>query len=233
MSVQPIDLPAGRRDQRQLFLRSEGDVVYEPTHRGPWGSGARTGVDPPLRVLRELRLASRAVLEVGCSDGWRVGALAQHAETEFAAGVDLSVAALRAGRNRYAGTRFARTTAEALPFRDESFDLVVLGFFLYLADRADLFRIAAECHRVLREEGHVLIYDFHADRPARLAYHHAEGCHTFRMDYRRMFLWNPAYRCVYHEVLGDCTTPGRADARHAVSVLRKQEAGAYADECGE
>ena len=229
MSVQPIDLPTDRGLQRRLFVRSEGDAYYARNHAGPWGGGANTGVDPPLRVLRRLRLAPRAVLEIGCSDGWRVGALAQHPEVELAAGVDPSAVALRAGRNRYARTRFTRTTAEALPFRAGSFDLVVLGFFLYVADRADLFRIAAECDRVLRDGGHVLLYDFHSDRPARVAYHHADGCHTFKMDYRRMFLWNPAYRCIYHEVLGESPALGTGDSRRVVSVLRRQERGAYAE----
>lgn len=236
MTAASIGLPTreSRATQRRVFVRGEGDAYYRRHRHGLWGEGAASGVDPPLRVLRQLRLSPGAVLEIGCSDGWRVGALAQHPGVDLAAGVDPSSAALCAGRDRYAGTRFARTTAEALPFRDRSFDLVMLGFFLFVADRDDLFRIAAESDRVLREGGHLLLYDYFAERPARLQYGHHVSCHTFKMDYRKMFLWNPAYRCVYHEVVGEAPAVGCLDTRRVVSVLRREEEGAYTDaECNQ
>ena len=60
-----------------------------------------------------------------------------------------------------------------------------------------------------------------------MRYQHADGCHSYKMDYRRMFLWNPAYRCLYHETIGEPPALGSGDSRLAVSVLRRQQRGAY------
>lgn len=218
---------AGGRPQRDVFVRFEGDAYFR-RNAGPVAEARHPAdEDPPLRVLRDLRLAPRRVLEVGSGDAWRLSHLAESPGLELAAGADPSLDALRSGTARDGRLCLARSTAESLPFRDQSFDLVILGFFLYVADRNDLFRIAAESDRVLAEGGHMLLYDFFAERPSRVRYQHAAACETYKMDYRRMFLWNPAYRCLYHETVGEAPEPGRGDSRLAVSLLRREQHGAY------
>ncbi len=212
--------------QRRAFVRSEGDAYFRRNAPEP-REAERIAADPPLRVLRDLSLSPHRVLEVGSADGWRLAQIAEQAGVSLAAGADPSRDALRAGVRSYRDMCFACATAEALPFRDKSFDLVILGFFLYVADRDDLFRIAAESDRVLAEGGHLLLYDFYADRPTKVRYQHAAACHSYKFDYRRMFLWNPAYRCLYHETIGDAPKLGCGDSRLAVSVLRREQAGAY------
>jgi ubiquinone/menaquinone biosynthesis C-methylase UbiE len=39
-------------------------------------------------------------------------------------------------------------TADLLDFNDDKFDIVIFGFYLYLCDRKDLFKIASEANRV-------------------------------------------------------------------------------------
>ncbi len=207
-------------------MRSEGDAYYRRNAAQDIGP-ARLDDDPPLRVLRRLSLAPRRVLEVGSADGWRLSLLVDSAGPDLAAGADPSLAALQVGARRDPRLQLARATAEALPYADHSFDLVILGFFLYVADRGDLFRIASESDRVLAEGGHLMLYDFYSERPAQVRYQHADGCHSYKMDYRRMFLWNPAYRCLYHETIGEPPALGSGDSRLAVSVLRRQQRGAY------
>jgi demethylmenaquinone methyltransferase/2-methoxy-6-polyprenyl-1,4-benzoquinol methylase len=83
---------------------------------------------------------SRALLK---SPGWVVG-------------IDPSMGMLaRAGR---AGIPVIQGIAEHLPFRDEAFDFLSMGYALrHIADLEAVFR---EYHRVLRPKGRLLILDF-------------------------------------------------------------------------
>jgi ubiquinone/menaquinone biosynthesis C-methylase UbiE len=133
-----------------------------------------------------------------------------------------SRAALLAGAARFPALRRTRATAERLPFARASFELVILGFCLYLVDREDLFAVAAEVERVLAPRGHVVVFDFLPDAPHKRRYAHAEGAFSFKMDHAQMFAWNPAYQRVVQRTFthpgGDARNP---DDRLAVTVLQR------------
>ena len=99
------------------------------------------------------------------------------------------------------GVTLTQGTAESLPFGDSLFDLVIFGFCLYLCDRHDLFRIAAEADRVLKDHGTMALYDFCTPVPYKNSYVHVEGLNSYKMDYSRLFSWNPAYRLVSHTLI--------------------------------
>jgi len=113
-------------------------------------------------------------------------------------GVDPSSEAVKFAKQR--GLDARQGTAESLPFDDSAFDIVVFGFCLYLCDRDDLFRIASEADRVLKNPGWLLILDFFSPTPTKREYHHRSGLFSYKMDYRTLFTWNPAYTTVTHRV---------------------------------
>jgi len=204
--------------QRARFVASEGDAYHARNARSETSAGVAD--DPVLAVLRPLALAPRRVLEIGAGDGSRLARL--RAGGMLCVGVEPSRAALASGSRRFPEVRRARATAERLPFARGAFELVILGFCLYLIDREDLFCVAAEVDRVLAPGAHVAIFDFLPDEPHRRRYVHADGLSSFKMDHAQMFLWNPAYRRVAQQTF---THPGgdarNADDRLAVSVLRR------------
>lgn len=51
----------------------------------------------------------------------------------------------------------------------------------------------AEADRVCQEGGFVAITDFDPPHPVRRPYHHRPGVYSWKMDYSRLFLANPAY----------------------------------------
>jgi ubiquinone/menaquinone biosynthesis C-methylase UbiE len=205
--------------QRDIFLAGEGDAWFA---RNMDSVGAAQD-DPLLEAITALPLARPApvkLLEIGCGAGSRLAWLSQHLGM-ICHGIDPSTRAVEAARQR--GVDAQRGTAESLPFADRMFDCVVFGFCLYLCDRDDLFRVATEADRVLAEPGWMLILDFYSPFPTRRRYHHREGVFSYKMDYRNLFCWHPAYSIYSHKVFHHSTHGYTDDPNEwtAVSVLRK------------
>ena len=144
-------------------------------------------------------------------------------------GIDPSSKAIEDGKSRYPEISLQVGTADDLPFDAGSFDMIIFGFCLYLCDRKDLFKIAYEADRCLKNEGSLIISDFYPPFAYRNRYSHYEGIFSYKMDYSRMFAWNPAYTEISKIVF---THSGYAlrdvsDEKLAVIVLRKNEQHAY------
>ncbi len=111
------------------------------------------------RVADLAEWAGRDALEVGCGRGGGAAFLMRTRRPRSLVAVDLTDRAIRFCRRRHRlpGLRFERADAQALPFPDEQFDLVlnVESSVLY-EDPARFFR---EVHRVLRPGGRFLFAD--------------------------------------------------------------------------
>ena len=110
------------------------------------------------------------VLEIGCGDGARLAWLKENLNAECY-GVEPSSQALAAASEKNINVQ--QGTAESLSFDRQSFDIVILGFCLYQCDREDLFCIAMEADRVLREPGRLMIMDFFSPNPRGKIYHYS------------------------------------------------------------
>jgi ubiquinone/menaquinone biosynthesis C-methylase UbiE len=200
--------------QKTTFLTSEGDA---------WLSRNRSALrerdwslDPLVKKIAAICAGQARVLEIGCGDGSRL----QHLSTRHGFevyGVDPSAAAVACAIER--GVDAKQATADALPFPDSSFDVVVFGFCLYLCDDEDLFQIAREADRVTRQSGWLLVLDFEAPSPVYRPYHHADGILSRKMDYASMFLWHPAYTLVSREKFDHSTGKWTDDPAEWVSVV--------------
>ena len=96
------------------------------------------------------------VLEVACGAGIGLGMLAEVARVVEAG--DIDPANLEAARKTYRGlanVHIRELDALDLPYRDESFDLVLLFEAIYYL--ADAWRFVREAHRVLKPGGRLLI----------------------------------------------------------------------------
>ena len=104
----------------------------------------------------------REVLELACGSGQGLGYLARGAKRIV--GGDYSFPLLRIARDHYQGRLpLLRLDAQAIPFRDQSFDAVLLfEAIYYLPDRQ---AFARECHRVLRPQGVLLLCTANKDLP--------------------------------------------------------------------
>jgi ubiquinone/menaquinone biosynthesis C-methylase UbiE len=210
--------------QRDVFLQSEGDAWFS---RNASILGSRKLPDSDSVLLEILALPAAEivtgtrVLEIGCGDGTRLSWLRQNRGFECH-GVDPSGQAVEVAKSRSIDAH--QGTADSLAFVDAHFDIVMFGFCLYLCDRTDLFRIISEADRVLKDPGWLLILDFYSATPTKRAYHHRSGVFTYKMDYRTLFTWHPAYSCYAHKVCAHAGGGYTDDASEwvATSVLRKK-----------
>lgn len=113
-----------------------------------------------------------SVLEIGCGNGWRLHVLAREYHAKCF-GIDPSERAVKDGMSLFPDLLLSQATADAVPHADQFFDLVIFGFCLYLCDRKDLFKIACEVDRVLKDFGKLMILDFYPPFPYRNAYAHS------------------------------------------------------------
>lgn len=105
-------------------------------------------------ALAAARARGRRVLEAGCGPGQGLGMLA--ATASFVVGGDYTDTLIGyAGRNYRGRVPLVRLDAQAMPFADASFDLVILyEAIYYLPDPAAFL---SECRRVLAPGGEVLV----------------------------------------------------------------------------
>jgi ubiquinone/menaquinone biosynthesis C-methylase UbiE len=161
------------------------------------------------------------VLEIGCGEANCLAWLAEHLDADVYGLEPSSKAVELAAKN---GVNAEHGSADHRLFETGIFDVVIFGFCLYLCDREDLFKIAQEADRVLKKESWLVISDFFSPIPASRDYHHKQGVHSFKMDYRKLFDGHPAYTS-YSYQLDDHDQRGFTDDTQewvSTSVLRKK-----------
>ena len=207
--------------QKDIFLESEGNAWFK-RNASALDSRKLPESDSLLVEILNLPLPPKGtkVLEIGCGDGTRLNWLRENRGFDCY-GVEPSAQAVAVAKGR--GIAAHQGTAERLPFDDKTFDIIVFGFCLYLCDREDLFRIACEADRVLKNPGWLLILDFYSPVPSKREYHHRPGLFSYKMDYRMLFLWNPWYTTFSHKVRHHSEHNYTDDPKEwvATSVLRK------------
>jgi len=171
-------------NQTQVFIEGEADAWFE---RNKINLGQR---DMVSAVLGMPDFHPKAVLEVGCANGWRLKKLKEKYGCEIA-GVDPSVRAVKEADC----PSVVLGTANRLRFLDGEFDLVIYGFCLYLTDPEDWFKIVAEGDRVLTDGGRIVIHEFSDnERPHAVPYEHAEGVLSYHVNFAGLWLMHPWYR---------------------------------------
>jgi SAM-dependent methyltransferase len=116
---------------------------------------------PPVhpRVLERTGLRASRALDVGCGAGISTRAL--NVIADRAVGMEPAEGMLRFAPAVAPGAVFVVGSAEALPLRDASFDLITAAGAL---NYVDLDRFFPEARRVLAPAGSLLVYDFSAGR---------------------------------------------------------------------
>ena len=174
--------------QKTAFLNGEGDAWFE--RNSHYEVEKFDHVDN--EILQHLPKGN-SVLEIGCADGRRLARIQKILGTDIKlVGIDPSTAAIEQGLTTFQGIDLRIGTDDDLP-KDELFETVILGFCLYLCDRALLSKIVSEVDRVLADDGTLIITDFDPPHPRIRQYRHHEGLWSYKMDYSALFTALPHF----------------------------------------
>lgn len=209
-------------NQKKIFLKSEGDKWFL-RNRNNIDLKISLSKDPILNYLKKKKVCFRSVLEIGCSNGYRLELLKHIKENLQLYGIDPSKKAILEGRKKFNKLNLKVGTADKLEFPKEKFDLVIFGFCLYLCDRKDLIKILYEANRVLKKKGLVIIYDFYSSSPFSNEYLHYNGVKSYKMDYSKIFLWNPQYELIKKKIFKyDKNKKNSNDNKLSLFVIKKK-----------
>ena len=205
--------------QKDIFLKSEGDAWFNRNNK-------TDKLSPDMKVIQNYIAAGLNVLEIGCADGNRLNSLAENANFY---GLDPSKEAIENGTKKYSDISLSVGTSDILEFEDAFFDVVIFGFCLYLVDRNLLFKSIAEADRVLKDKGFLIITDFDPQLNLKNQYKHFEGVYSYKCDYPKLFLSNPAYSLVEKKSFSHYGDAFHVDEneRVATTVLYKDIENAY------
>ena len=212
-------------NQKGIFKKGEGDNWYT---RNTKALDSQNQEDVIVKALREIEITPKSVLEIGCANGKRLDEIHRAFDSECH-GIEPSQIAVDKGNEEFSGIKLKQGTAESLDYTDEKFDVIIFGFCLYLCDRADLFKIANEADRCLNKNGHIVILDFLPNFPFKNEYSHLEGLYSYKMDYSKLFTWNPFYSEIYknifsHQGYGMRDVPNE---KVGLTILSRNEEFAY------
>nr|WP_295869225.1 class I SAM-dependent methyltransferase [uncultured Chitinophaga sp.] len=217
--------------QKNAFLAYEANAWFNRNRE--YVTNYDRATDPVISLIGNYSLGQGNVLEIGCSAGHRLNGI----RTEFpgiaVTGVDPSSEAIAYGQSAYEGVNLLQGTADRLDLPDNHFDIVIIGFVLYVVDRALIFRAAAEADRVLKNGGTLILIDFFAESTTRNPYAYISGANafSFKQNYDELFTASHLYHLLDKSTWNHLNK--RRDAtddyynKYCITLLRKDLDIAY------
>jgi ubiquinone/menaquinone biosynthesis C-methylase UbiE len=190
--------------QTDGYLSDHSAAVYdfqvEVLFKGGADAMRRQALVPIAEHLCGRRIQRQRLLDVACGTGRFLGFIKQNYPRLPVVGIDLSEPYLRRAQQElraWSWVELMAGAAEALPFPDQSFDLVTCVYLFHELPREVRARAAAEFARVLRPAGRLVLVDSfqRGDEPAfdgllelfPLAYHEPYFSDYARHDLRALF----------------------------------------------
>jgi SAM-dependent methyltransferase len=169
MMDSPLEVQRLAAVYREYHHRNLGNSKWSPANEGN-----QAIVRERERVLGEmlaegefLPLCDRRIVDVGCGTGTVLAGFQKWgARPGNLFGVDLLPSRIRVAQQNFPGLLFQQGNAEALPFADGAFDLVLLfTVFTSILSRPMALNISREVTRILRSGGAIVWYDFRVKSP--------------------------------------------------------------------
>lgn len=146
--------------------------------------------------------SKKSILEIGACYGYNLKYLSDKFDVTCY-GIDPSGEAVKYGNEKFKSINLIQGSAENLPYDDEKFYIVIMGFCMYEIERRYLMRAVSEADRVLKEGGYLMLVDFDTYSPYKRSNIHNSGMWTYKMQYINLFLSNPQYYLVYKKSFSD------------------------------
>lgn len=213
-----------KKKQKEIFLKQEGNSFFFRNHYKIKKKefGLKDPIIEAISQCLEKNYKKKSLLEIGCGEGKRLKWISKNLKIKCY-GIEPSEKAVKIANSKE--VEVIQGTADILEFEKNKFDFVIFGFCLYLCDRSDLFQIAKEADRVLKNNGYLIIRDFYSLTHKKKKYVHRNNIFSYKMDYRKLFDWHPNFTSIFHKISahnGKNFTDNE-DNWVSTSILKKKE----------
>ena len=134
------------------------------------------------------------ILEIGCGSGHRLFQISESFKIN-GYGIDPSPKAISYIKKTFPSLEVKVGFGDEVPF-NKQFDIVHLGFFLYLVDRDLYLRCISEADRLTKPGGFISIIDFETPFPYSNAYSHKRGVLSHKLNNSDVFVGSTLYSVV-------------------------------------
>ena len=174
--------------QKKIFLNGEGDNWLSRNKKNT-NKKKLIQFRSILKYIKEIVSKSKKkrlnILEVGSSDGKFLDFLRKNLSHCKLFGIDPSKKAINQLNKKKLKGKVA--TADYIPYKKNSMDIIYYGFCLYLCDKGDYEKIFLNAKRVLKNNGYLIIYDFFSKKTKKYIYKHDTRVFAYKMDFRKIF----------------------------------------------
>jgi len=174
-------------------MKAEADAYFIRNKDSLLSSGHSIGMEifSEFYDRFDKRQEGKRLLEVGCSFGQNLFYMSKEKKVDCY-GVEPSAKAVKYGNElavkENLKVKLVQGFSDLLPYDDDYFDVVYLGFCLYQVDRHFLFRTLSEADRVLKSEGFLAITDFDTPLKYKRENKHNPDIFTYKRDYAQYLL---------------------------------------------
>ena len=176
---------------KELFLSNEGDNYYERNKYYLYKDD-----DIILNKLSNYKfheLQNYNILEIGCSNGWRLNEMFKLNPNNNYYGIDPSTNAVNNGFDNFKNISLSVGTCDSIKYNDNYFDIILIPFVFMYIDRELLLKSIAEIDRLLKNNGILIITDFYSNRQRKNEYKHSLNKFIYKQNYFEIFLNSKNY----------------------------------------
>ena len=220
------------KQQKEAFLSYEADSWFERNKAVLLNYSVEK--DRVVSLIKKYNLNPEAILEIGCSGGYRLNGLKSIYPKVVVHGIEPSAKAIEFGRKSYPDVNYIHGTADNLcGIEDSSLDIVIVGFVFYVIDRNIIFKVAAEIDRVLKNGGILIIVDFFSETSLKNVYEHIKdfSAYSFKQNYDEIFTSSKLYYLLDKETFSHSTKEPDATEdysdKYSISMLKKDIHASY------
>ena len=148
-------------------------------------------------LIRINNLKAKNILEIGCSNGYKLIKYKELLKSNNCFGVDLSKKAILDGKKRYKNLKLLNLSSLDINKIKLNFDLIICGFFLYQLDRNLIFEQFNLIYKKLNKNGYLLIRDFDPLFKHTNTDFNNKKLRTFKMNYDNFLTESGLFELIY------------------------------------
>lgn len=172
---------------KQHFIDCEGNNFFQRNN-----NYIENDNDIILKNININNIINKKILEIGCSNGWRLNKLFEKNNSCEYYGIDPSIDAINDGK-KYSNINLEVGTCDNINNLDNFFDIILIPFVFMYIDRNLLIKSISEIDRVLKNNGLLIITDFYSNKPRKNSYKYIENMFIYKQNYFNIFLSTQNY----------------------------------------